>query len=1002
MKNMFIVACLCSAIPLSGTFAVTIEHVGTYTNWPVEWTPVVELNDADDGIADQLDFVGNAASPGVYVADNGYYLFFRFRLDVGTAGTTTFRDAHIVFIDVVNYLFGTGFGSDQPRVPDVGIAWDSKSNDPTKHGLEMVIINVAGSTWNSTRMDDIDYDAGKKLVNDINGAGRSADGYIRTIDGQTTTAFGDTTFMDFAVSWSYLEAYTALRRGQTWNIALGSIPSATDHNNISADVAGGANPSSPTINGWATMPDIYAVPHRTGVRVLNDINGNGIIDAGERGIRSITVDLFSDPNGDGNPADGEIIQSRTTDYHGEVLFGNLASGAYVMVQTDLPGFASISDSMPPNDNRIAVTLSDGVDVLDHFFIDWTVSGLDIQKSVDEPYEMIPGQVVTYSVIVSNTRVASIGQVSVVDVLPDTLGFVAGSARLTTIEPIQTNTFSDTLSSAAYTNNNGTLSWASAWSEVNDDGRMDLGNVIITENLGFNRILISNQDRGVMRRLPDVSEFSSAQLSLDYRRYSLENGDYLGVYMSTNGTGGPWSEVGRLGYAGDGYLTDLTFAQTNFDITGYLSTNTVLLISTAAGAMTSDDMIYIDNLRIDLMRGGIEQISIEGPPALTENYTIEPNQCATFTYQAVVGFCDYVVNQVHVTSAGDPVGQYAEVSNVVASAIIKNGWICSNGLVNLDWVVSTNEQGKVLKPYEVVVADSIDGFVSSISNHWGSLVIVTNHTAVDDSMNTAMRFYRLSFPRRWTTANSVRYASKEIYVGKNILLKEGENFISLFMDPDTNTLSAILNVNNLPAGSNLGNATMIQWYGSTTNGRATNVAWLSSSMHWMNTQGGVVDDMPLPLHESFSITIPAGSGDHYLPVIGRLPTTAANDGHTVPIKANRHYNLISYNFPYRVALRDSGLREAGFAGAAPGRPANPITSDELRILHRGGGSLTDPKARILMNNAGQFVFWTGGSGNADAYKLEPDDALIIYTRVATKDYEWTPPLPYAVPQLNMIP
>jgi hypothetical protein len=241
----------------------TINPIGTYANWPVAWTALPGLDDPDDGAAEQNDFVGNATYPGAYWSDDGSYIYFRMRLDVDDVDPYPFHDAHIVLIDVV----GANFNTETKQLdveandgePDYGFAWDSKSNDPAKHGLEMVVRSVVGPSWGTVQMDDIDGNNGQKLTNDINGNGRTTDGYVRATGLQDTTVtnFGNTTFLDYAVSWSYLETYTGIRRGQTLNIALGSINDATDHNALSGDIAGGALlTDTVTTTGWTSITPV--------------------------------------------------------------------------------------------------------------------------------------------------------------------------------------------------------------------------------------------------------------------------------------------------------------------------------------------------------------------------------------------------------------------------------------------------------------------------------------------------------------------------------------------------------------------------------------------------------------------------------------------------------------------------------------------------------------------------------------------------------------------------
>lgn len=241
---LILVTILCYTTPLLGT---VIEHIGSYSGWDsLSWEAINGLNDGRDGVAAEVDFVGDSSNAGAYWTDNGTYVFFRVRVDVGTVDAGTFGDSHLLLIDI-----------DDSLTPDYGFVWDSKSHNENEHGLEMQIANTIGTYWSGTKMDDIDLSAAKKLTNDINGdiSGRGYDGYIRTVDGQTTDNFGDTTFIDYAVSWSYLEANTGLAKEQTWNITLGSIANATDHNNIKTDIAGGVNPSDLTTTGWVAIPE---------------------------------------------------------------------------------------------------------------------------------------------------------------------------------------------------------------------------------------------------------------------------------------------------------------------------------------------------------------------------------------------------------------------------------------------------------------------------------------------------------------------------------------------------------------------------------------------------------------------------------------------------------------------------------------------------------------------------------------------------------------------------
>ncbi|HBW58196.1 MAG TPA: trypsin, partial [Oscillatoriales bacterium UBA8482] len=67
---------------------------------------------------------------------------------------------------------------------------------------------------------------------------------------------------------------------------------------------------------------------------FNDINFNGIFDAGDAALPNVTV--FLDSNGNGLPEGLE--QVTVTDINGIYSFPNLAAGSYVVGQIVPPGF----------------------------------------------------------------------------------------------------------------------------------------------------------------------------------------------------------------------------------------------------------------------------------------------------------------------------------------------------------------------------------------------------------------------------------------------------------------------------------------------------------------------------------------------------------------------------------------------------------------------------------------------------------------------------------------
>jgi hypothetical protein len=230
---LFLAFFLTSGGVIASPLQTASSYGGTFSDWPTTWTALPAFNDPDDGLSNErIDLVGDSSDPGFYVSSNSSYVCFRVRVDDGSA--TEFSDTILILID----------GPDSGTDVDYAFMWDSQSSTQTQHGLELGVPSTIGTTWGGTRMDDADGNNAQKIAPpDFSLTG--GDGYVRIINNQSTTSFGTTTFVDFAISWSFLKANTNLDYNQTWNVQIGTIDNANDHNWISADVAGNKSPSDP-------------------------------------------------------------------------------------------------------------------------------------------------------------------------------------------------------------------------------------------------------------------------------------------------------------------------------------------------------------------------------------------------------------------------------------------------------------------------------------------------------------------------------------------------------------------------------------------------------------------------------------------------------------------------------------------------------------------------------------------------------------------------------------
>lgn len=88
------------------------------------------------------------------------------------------------------------------------------------------------------------------------------------IDGNSTVNFGTTTFIDYAVSWTYLSTYTLLTKAQfdagLWSVGFASNHASTDHANLT-EVSGNVSMNSTAGTGMTT---ISAIPEPTTASVV--------------------------------------------------------------------------------------------------------------------------------------------------------------------------------------------------------------------------------------------------------------------------------------------------------------------------------------------------------------------------------------------------------------------------------------------------------------------------------------------------------------------------------------------------------------------------------------------------------------------------------------------------------------------------------------------------------------------------------------------------------------
>jgi hypothetical protein len=244
---------------------LTTAHGGVFTDiigvWPTSSPSWQGANtDAADS-ANAFDIVGSSSYPALQYALDGNYIYFRMQINSANIGTSP-SGSYMIYIDRDGWT-----GGSNPGTPDFAFAWDAKSNDKTKHGLEMTRYG-SGTTWGTLSMDDIDNDSSVKGAADINGSSRTGDGMVRVQTGADgASGVGLNSYVEFAIAWSYLRnnSTTGLDQNQLWNIGASVISGANDHGSPSpnGDVLGAAFADSifsGSGNGWGLSVPTVPVP----------------------------------------------------------------------------------------------------------------------------------------------------------------------------------------------------------------------------------------------------------------------------------------------------------------------------------------------------------------------------------------------------------------------------------------------------------------------------------------------------------------------------------------------------------------------------------------------------------------------------------------------------------------------------------------------------------------------------------------------------------------------
>jgi len=118
---------------------------------------------------------------------------------------------------------------------------------------------------------------------------------------------------------------------------------------------------------------------------------------------------------------------------------------------------------------------------------------------------------------------------------------------------------------------------------------------------------------------------------------------------------------------------------------------------------------------------------------------------------------------------------------------------------------------------------------------------------------------------------------------------------------------------------------------------------------------------------------------------------AQKTHIVEVDANviqpgGVFNVLTYNVASNIAIKNTGLKEAGLAAGSV-----ILQSDEIRIFSSREVMDSSPLARIWLAKDADGVtyrFQTGGEGSAEDFVIPKGAVVMVWTRVSTSPVTWS--------------
>ncbi|EGQ3920305.1 Cna B-type domain-containing protein, partial [Staphylococcus pseudintermedius] len=209
--------------------------------------------------------------------------------------------------------------------------------------------NVGDKVWEDLNKDGI-QDQNEPGIANVKVTLKDADGNVvdtRTTDDKGNYLFEKVKEGEYTIEFETPEGYTPTQTGQ------GRV--STDSNGTSSLILVEGNDDLTIDSGFYKEP----VTHKVGDKVWDDLNKDGIQDDNEPGIANVKVTL--------KDADGNVVDTLTTDANGNYLFENVKEGDYTIEFETPEGYTPTVTGQGTSDNdsngtSTKVTVKDGDDL----------------------------------------------------------------------------------------------------------------------------------------------------------------------------------------------------------------------------------------------------------------------------------------------------------------------------------------------------------------------------------------------------------------------------------------------------------------------------------------------------------------------------------------------------------------------------------------------------------------------------------------------------------------